>query len=1104
MSKFVKLSFAFFLVLSISAVSLGQTQSAAGEIVGTVKDPQGGAVPNATVVITSPEIGFSQTFTTNESGEFRSLSLRPGDYTVEVTAPGFGKFTQTGYRVEVGSALPANITLSVQNVNEEVLVTATAVETSQIQTPTVINQTAIEQLPINGRRFTDFIRATPGADLDPVRSQVSLSGQRGINANVSIDGADYNNPFFGGYRGGERANEAFGFPLEAVREFQVVPNGFNAEFGRSTGGIVNVVTKSGTNSYHGSAYYLLRPQKAAHRNAFGQIASPTQKQFGGSLGGPLYLPRFGEGGRSSVGGKDKTFFFLSVEQQKFRQQRAVLFDRLHNPTDLPANAVGVQQALSFFQSLEVPYTQTNDATAFIFRFDYNVNSKNQFNARYNYSKNRAANAASAGASLQATVTNAISNNGTEGNGQHTFASQLNTFFNSTTLNEARFQYSREERPRLPNENAVLVTPAFGTIGTISFFPTTENDYRIQLADNITNNRGLHSVKFGADFNKTKASQFFAFRQFGNLDFTGANSSVSNVVGQLQILSVGSSGAGDPVNRFDSPSSRLRQNIGNALATLTSTEFAAFGQDAWRIRPNFTLSFGLRYEAQFLFTPETNNTSLAELVANTAFPALGGGRVDPRVIADQPNQWAPRLGFAWDPTNKGKTAIRGYAGVYYARTPLLTLAGPENNFRTPPGDVTVSVQGFTTASAAGTPCANVNSAACPNTIYKQYLSIGIDLNQFPLNALPILTLAQFNQIRQNVSTARGQALNPFEGLQLITAGDQLRNPRSYQLGAAFEQEVARGLTVGATFDYVHTVHLNRNRDINLAPPTIRALDLSLRPVFNIAARPLSQFGTGGILRLRESSAQSFYKAFTLRAQLRRKFGQFDAFYTLSKNVDDDSTERDATFIEAENQFDFRPEYGPSRLDRRHQFVFNTVFNAPLGFQVSATGRIRSGTPIDVFVGQIIAPAGSGLTNAQYAAQVTLSGSTSGDSNTDSQFQDRPFLAPGQPGRRDSFRNRSTKNVDLRIQRDIKFGERYKLSPSFEVFNVLKFKNITFPQQDSLATTTIYGNPGVNEKTGAVLPASNPNFFKLRDANGNYLTGNNLGPALAMQFGLRFRF
>src|SRR6266849_2511455 len=320
MSKFVKLSFAFVLVLAMSAAAMAQ-QAGAGQIVGTVTDTQGASVPNATVTVSNPAVGFSQTYQTNDQGEFRAVSLKPGDYTVEVTAQGFGKFTQTGYKVEVGSSLDAKISLQVGVVNEEVNVTASAVETTQVQTPTVISGTQISEMPINGRRFTDFVLQTPTALIEPSRNQISLVGQRGINGNVQIDGADYNNPFFGGYRGGERAAQAMNFPQEAVREFQVVASGFNAEYGRSTGGVINGVTKSGTNDFHGAGFYLIRPAKFAHKNAFGQVASPTQKQFGGAVGGPLPIPRFGEGGPSHYGGKDKSFFFVAYEAQKANQVR---------------------------------------------------------------------------------------------------------------------------------------------------------------------------------------------------------------------------------------------------------------------------------------------------------------------------------------------------------------------------------------------------------------------------------------------------------------------------------------------------------------------------------------------------------------------------------------------------------------------------------------------------------------------------------------------------------------------------------------------------------------------------------------------------------------
>ncbi|MGI9165345.1 MAG: carboxypeptidase regulatory-like domain-containing protein [Pyrinomonadaceae bacterium] len=1146
MSKVARFSFVAFLVLSIGAIVMAQSQASSGQIVGTVTNPNGEVVPGATIVVTNPAIGLARTLTTGEQGDFRAVSLPPGDYTIEVTAQGFGKSTQTGYKVEVGSALTADITLGVQAVSAEVLVSAgSSVETTQVQTTTNISGTMISQLPINGRRFTDFVLGTPTAQIDPQRGQISLVGQRGINGNVQIDGADYNNPFFGGYRGGERAAQAMNFPQEGVREFQVVASGFNAEFGRSTGGIINVVTKSGTNDFHGAGFYLIRPAKYAHKNAFGQVAAPTQKQFGGAVGGPFPIPRFGEGGPSYYGGKDKSFFFVSYEQQKANQERAVLFERL--PLVNPATTTGIAEAFNFYRSQEGPYAQTNDARAFLTRLDFNFSDKNQASVRYNYSTNTAANAVTAGTSLQATTPNALSQNGTEGDRQHTVVGQLTTFFSGNVINELRAQYSRENRPRLANELSPRVATTVGTFGTVSFLPTTEYDTRKQVADNLTYNLGQHSFKFGGDYNRTFASQLFAFNQTGGFTFSGLGGADAGTVATvLRILTVGSSGAGDSANRFDDIRSQYIRATGNGLASLGSTELAFFGQDSWRIRSNLTLSYGLRYEAQFMPTPDTNNSALTNLIANANFPI---GRVDPRVIPNQTRQFAPRVGFAWDPTKDGRTVIRGYAGVYYARFPLLSLADPINNFRTPPGNVSLQLSGFTTTSP-GTACANVNNAGCPNTTYKQFLSIGIDLNQFTLGSMPILSVAQLQQINQNISTARGITFNPSSGLTLATAGAGLKNPRSFQWGAAFERELRNGLTVGATFDYINTVHLNRNRDYDLPTPFIRSGDLSQRPFFGLDSatrngtggtpndqllRPIREIGNFGYVQVRESSARSLYRALTLRTEYRTKRSDFNAFYVLSKSLDDDSTERNASFAEYDNAFNLKPEYGFARLDRRHQFSFGGVFRVPFGFQVSSTGRLASGSPIDVSVSGIIAPTdfrtditssnvpanqtAQNVRNGAYAALVTLArlgtpvvllggagtvtvANTTGDLNQDrGNFSDRPYTAPGVSLPRNAFRNKPIYNTNIRIQRDFHIGEKFEISPSFEVFNLFKFKNI----QLSSTTATNYGNPGVNERTGEMLNPSNPNFLRIRDfATGDYLLTNNVASPLQMQFGVRVKF
>lgn len=703
MCKFLRFSFTSLLVLAMCALTvMAQSQASTGQIVGTVKNPNGELVPGATLTVTNPATGLSRTLTTNDQGGFSAVNLPSGEYTLDVEAQGFGKFTQTGYKVEVGSAITADITLSVQGVTGTVLVSAGSnVETTQIQNTTNINETSISQLPINGRRFQDFVLATPTAQIDPSRGQISLAGQRGINGNVQIDGADYNNPFFGGLRGGERSNQAFTIPQGAIKEFQVVASGYNAEFGRSTGGIVNAVTKSGTNDIHGGGFYVDRSTGIAAKNAFGQVAAPTQQQWGGSVGGPFPIPRFGEGGRNHYGGKDKSFFFVAYEQQKLLQSRAVLLNNLHQANiETGAIATGIAEALGFSLGKEGPYKQTNDAKVFLTRFDFNFSQKHQLNARYNYSVNTALNAVTAGTSLTPTTNSALSNNGTEGDNSHTVVGQLTSVLNAATINEFRGQYSKESRPRLANEISPLIQASYGNFGTVNFLPTTESDYRVQFTDNLTMIRGSHTWKVGGEYNFVKASQIFAFRQFGQFSFQGiasSSTSADTTIQILRILSVGGntttatangtvSGAGvlDPINRFDDNRVRYARNIGNGLLTLSSPQYAAYVQDSWHVRSNLTINFGLRWEAQIMPQPDTSNAAATNAVLNANLPL---GNVDPRVIPSQKAQFGPRGGFAWDPWGNGKGVIRGYAGMYYAAAPILTLAAPLNNFRTPFGDVT---------------------------------------------------------------------------------------------------------------------------------------------------------------------------------------------------------------------------------------------------------------------------------------------------------------------------------------------------------------------------------------------------------------------------------
>lgn len=1042
--------FAFCVVLGTSQ-AFGQAQANTGQIAGVVRDNNGGAIPNATVKVVNKETGFERTATSSVEGFYRFVLLPPGVYSLTAEAGSFSKTEIKDIPVTIGQVTDLNIVLGVGGVQEAVTITAEAVQTTVSQPDAVLNESAINNLPINGRRFQDFVTLTPTAQVDPQRGQISLSGQRGINSNINIDGVDYNQPFFGGIRGGERSNNAFTIPQESIKEFQVVAAGYSAEFGRSTGGLVTAVTKSGSNSYRGSAFYLLRHRELSRTNEYYKalsanlnrevIAAPTQQQFGGSFGGPIK--------------KDKAFFFGSYEQQIFRNPRQVFFDNLQGVTGTPAT----QEAFDFYKSLQTPFEQTNDAKAGLIRFDYNFNENHRFNVRYSQSNNSALNANSTGNALFPTTVSALSNNGTEKDRTYTIVGQLTDYFSGNLVNELRAQYTREVRPRLANAESPTVTNNIGRFGTVNFLPTTQYDWRFQLFNNLTWIVGNHTVKYGAEINHTFADQTFAFNQFGDFTFGTTNTGTL-----LDILSYTPSITTGVVNRFDSTQVTYRKQIGNGLLSLESNEFAFFAQDSWRIKPSFTLNYGLRWEGQFNPTPDVSNSTVYNKVRGFRFPS--GHMVDPAFVPDNADQFAPRVGLAWDPFKSGKTVVRAFSGIYYARTPMLLLAGPLNNFRNPPGDVTVTLP-------LPVPAGNVN-----NTVYRQLKLIGVDLNNFTLDKLPILTAQQV----QSVVAALGLAnFDPFTNINVTTWANDYKNPKSYQFGGGIERELGGGISVGIDYSQVNTIYLQRNRDLNLPLPVLRSttVDPAQRPFYGtrngsnpFQPRPIPTLGQ---IQVRESTGRSVYQSMTLRANIRRKRFQVNAFYTLSRSLSDDDNERDAGGVAFENAANLASEFNYSRLDRRHQFVASPIVFLPGGFDVSSALRLRSALPIDAGFGS--------------------------DANGDLAGPDRPYSAAGVPFLRNSFRNFATYDVDFRVQKGISLGESRKLTFSLEIFNIFNLENIQLPT----------GNARVTNYCAAPVPANcgfsgptNVDFLQKKDSSGNYILTNNPGAPFQAQFGARFQF
>src|SRR5713101_4059781 len=382
-------------VLSFTASLVAQTQITTGVIQGATIDQSGAVMPGTTVEAKNLDTNFTKTQTTDANGRFVFLLLPPGRYTVTAAHPGFSTVVQENADLTVGQAITLNITMKVSSAAERIAVTSTpTLETSETEAASTLNDRTVSSTPILGRKFEDLLTLTPGVSIvqGPDGDEINFNGQRGIFNNISLDGGDYNNGFFGEQLGGQRA--AIDITLDAVKEFQVVASGASAEFGRTGGGVVNVITKSGTNDVHGSLFYFQRLEALASNTSDGKpLDGFHREQFGGTIGGPIK--------------KDKMFVFGAFEQILENLTRPNLSTPLGaacsvaNPVtptnDAVINASPECQRVALLNFLKTSRNQDDSQpvkhpirnSAALGKFDWLVTPKNQLSASYNfdYSKN---------------------------------------------------------------------------------------------------------------------------------------------------------------------------------------------------------------------------------------------------------------------------------------------------------------------------------------------------------------------------------------------------------------------------------------------------------------------------------------------------------------------------------------------------------------------------------------------------------------------------------------------------------------------------------------------------------------------------------------------
>lgn len=899
------------LALSILAISSLAQDITSGTIQGTITDEQGAVVPGATVEAKNVGTNFSRSFTTDSDGRFTLLSMPTGRYVVTVTKQGFAKVNQENVELTVGRLISLNIALKISGVSGVVTITTTpTIDTAKTEASTTLNEASISNTPILGRKFEDLLTLTPGVSITqgPDGDEINFAGQRGVFNNVSLDGGDYNNGFFGEQAGGQRA--AIDISLDAVKEFQVIATGAGAEYGRTAGGIINVITKSGTNNVNGSVFYNLRNKALSSNTSDGKpLTDFLRQQFGGTIGGPIK--------------RDKAFFFFALEGIRENLTRDNLSVPIGTPCSVQNPTITANEALinsspdcqrrallNFFQTTRnqnegLPIDHSIRNVAFLSKFDFELNSNNKLGMSYNFDHSKNNN------QTFDVPTYGTSANGTEGPSKiNAFNLNLFSTISPTMVNEGHFTYSREVRPRGATKSNIPADTAFGFGTTFRFGNpfflqpgVDETFWRTQIRDNLSIVKGSHNIKFGGEWIHSLNDQVFRGFFSGRYIF-------DSVTGFLRYASPAAAGGFGPrtvgcsngtyvtlpttcpagTTTSGGPLLLYLQAAGPAgLATdaagaskIKNEDYALFIQDKWQIRPNFTFNYGLRWEAQIFPKPVTPpaQTVYGRFLNDPRFPSNG-------TLPSDKKMFQPRVGFAWDVAGNQKSVVRASFGIYNARQNMLSQVGSITANGVTQQTLFASTdnirQGFTTAPV------------WPNLLTPAASSctVGTSTNPFPC----------------------------FSGVRVFDRNYQ--NPDIYTTNVALEQEIAPDWALYFDFTYSKGRHLTRFLNINRTGIFTPFL---------------------GDVFVTTSIGNSQYVGFTsgIRKRFSRGF-QMEANFVESRDKDDDSNERDPF---TDRSFDVtRPglDYALSDRDIKHKFNLFAYAELPWKFQFTPRFQARSAQP-----------------------------------------------------------------------------------------------------------------------------------------------------------------
>ncbi len=1067
-------------------------QTATGEIDGTVTDPKGLAVQGANMVITNTDTGIATPIITNETGRYEASLLQPGHYEVDATKSGFATVQTKDIDLQVGQILTVNFQLQIASQQGTVTVTATTpiVETEKTEQSQNVSEGLVSDLPIADRRWESFVLLTPAVTTDGTSGLTSFRGISSLYNNNSVDGANNSQAFFSEARG-RAIIVAYVYSADSIKEFQVSASDYSAEYGQAAGGVVNAVTKSGTNQLHGDLFYNLRyptlnaldPVAKESAANTGGVATQTvhqQNQFGGSVGTPII--------------KDKLFFFGTYDG--FRKVNPIDYTtsaaatsttttipNLTCPSITFITAAQCTAAKSFILTdLLGPFARTLDQDVYFAKLDYQLNQANHLDALYNFQDWAEPN----GYNTSATVNNAgVTENGHGATHERFFIANWNTTVSSNKLNEFRFQWGQDYEFDTANAPGPLVslTNLFGYGETSALpRPAFPDEHRLQFSDNFTIVDGNHTFKFGVDLNFIHEYLVNLFQGDGNYSYSGSGVAVpgAGCLNTTQdilfcdwILDVYGANIGDGKTGKHYASftqvTDLLHTTNPGLDDFYDDDYSSYVQDSWKIRKNVLLNIGVRYDLQHIPQPQLPNTQNGLTAQFTTGLHIDTGDI------------APRIGVAWQIANN--TVLRLGYGIFYGKTSNSTYYA----LRVENGVIQVGYTCTATSTCAPT---------FPNVFFTPpgpALAAPFAGALTPQVVLPTLTGA----------SALAHGMDP-----------NFVNPRADEGEATFERQIPGGIALTASYLLTRGLHLPASFDGNLAPATTtKTYDVVnsagvtqfMTTVPFYTARILPTYGT--ILN-QYSIINSWYNAMVITARKPTRQGlELLANYTLSRSMDDGQTAgSNGTFFGTDgifNPYNLKGEYAHSDLDQRNRFVGSVVWTPPYarsltnkaermladGWSVSAIVTAASGQPYSALITNS-SPVTGGVDGGETGGAVGTGGTPVGS---------RVSWMP-----RNSYNLPAWTNTDFRLSRSFSYRERYHLEVHADTFNLFNSTIIQAVNTSAYSiTSTPSGATGSCPATGAaahtnacIVPAAG---FRTPTTTSGSLYG-----ARQLQIGARFEF